>query len=154
MPVDLAANPDLERSNWFTAFEAFRNISNRARGCAGSSSAQPSSRYLARGGVASPVIVAPNWEILDLADNLTLAAGGAFGEDFPAKRRIGPKPATIRRVVTAVADHCRLSQTDLDEAIYVRSGERRTITRKRNQYRKCSLVIVASLVHRTARPSE
>jgi hypothetical protein len=82
MPVDLAANPDLERSNWFTAFEAFRNISNRARGCAGSSSAQPSSRYLARGGVASPVIVAPNWEILDLADNHTLAAGGAFGEDF------------------------------------------------------------------------
>src|SRR5215472_9917560 len=30
MPVDLAANPDLERSNCFTTFETFRNISNRA----------------------------------------------------------------------------------------------------------------------------
>jgi hypothetical protein len=33
MPVDLAANPDLDRSNCFTVIETFRNISNREVFC-------------------------------------------------------------------------------------------------------------------------
>src|SRR5215472_17462157 len=87
-----------------------------------------------------PRLVA-HWPILGLLDNLALAAVGAFGEDFLAKRRLGPKPATIRRIVTVVADHRRPSPTKLDEAVaYIRSGELGTITRKHNQYPICSLV--------------